>query len=128
MPRALAQEMASYLATRPLEPEALVFTSPNGGPLAHRNFYARHFKPAVLRADLPARTRFHDLCHTAAALMVSQGAHVLAIKERLGHSSITVTMDRYGHLFPSIEEALTDRLDELYRSARLAAQSRPTGT
>ena len=128
MPKALAQEMASHLSTRPADPSALVFTSPGGGPLAHRNFYARHFKPAVLRAGLPERTRFHDLRHTAAALMVAEGAHALAIKERLGHSSITVTMDRYGHLFPSIEEALTERLDQVYRAARLAPRSSRTGT
>jgi hypothetical protein len=42
------------------------------------------------------------------------------VKERLGHSCITVTYDRYGHLFPSLEAALTDRLDEVYRSARAA--------
>src|SRR5438876_7340830 len=52
-----------------------------------------------------------------AALMIAEGAHLLAVKERLGHSSIQVTADRYGHLFPSLEEALTDRLDASYRDA-----------
>ena len=45
--------------------------------------------------------------------MIADGAHLLAVKERLGHSSIQVTADRYGHLFPSLEEALTARLIEL---------------
>ena len=49
--------------------------------------------------------------------MIAEGAHLLAVKERLGHSSIQVTADRYGHLFPSLEEALTDRLDASYRDA-----------
>jgi integrase len=49
--------------------------------------------------------------------MVAEGAHLLADKERLGHSSIQVTADRYGHLFPSLEEALTERLDVSFRAA-----------
>ena len=61
--------------------------------------------------------RFHDLRHTAAALMIAEGAHLLVVKERLGHSTITVTADRYGHLFPSLEAALTGKLDETYRAA-----------
>jgi integrase len=57
------------------------------------------------RARLDSRTRFHDMRHTAAALMIAEGAHLLAVKERLGHSTIQVTADRYGHLFPSLEAA-----------------------
>jgi integrase len=123
IPRALAAELGDHVATLGPDPEAFVFTAPHGGPLAHRNFYRRHYRPAVQRATLPARTRFHDLRHTAAALMIAEGAHVLAVKERLGHSSVTVTMDRYGHLFPSVEEALTERLDEVYRNARVASSA-----
>lgn len=121
VPRTLALELSAHLATRPSSPDALVFTAPEGGPLCHRNFYRRHFRPAVERSVVPASMRFHDLRHTAAALMVAEGAHALAIKERLGHSSITVTMDRYGHLFPSLEAALTDRLDIAYAEARHGA-------
>jgi hypothetical protein len=54
---------------------------------------------------------FHELRHTSAALAIGQGAHPLAIKERLGHSSITVTMDRCGGLFPRLEEAIGEGLD-----------------
>lgn len=118
IPAALAEEMAEHLRGRPADPAAFVFVAPDGGPLRHQNFYRRHFKPAVVRAGLDPRTRFHDLRHTAAALMVAEGAHLLAVKERLGHSSIQVTADRYGHLFPSLEEALTDRLDTSYRAAK----------
>ncbi len=114
--QALADELADHLRTRPQEPRALVFTAPDGGPQRHTNFYRRHFKPAVVLVGLPA-TRFHDLRHTCAALLIAEGAHALAVKQRLGHSSITVTFDRYGHLLPSVEEALTDRMEVSYRSA-----------
>jgi hypothetical protein len=66
---------------------------------------------------LPPNTRFRDLRHTCAALCIALGAHPKAIQERLGHSSITVTLDRYGHLFPKLGEALTDRLDQLQHEA-----------
>jgi len=46
------------------------------------------------------------LRHTAAALAIAQGAHPKVIQSRLGHASITTTLDRYGHLFPNLDEAL----------------------
>lgn len=52
--------------------------------------------------------------------LVNEGAHLLAVKERLGHSTIRVTADRYGHLFPSLEVALTAKLDASYRDATAA--------
>jgi integrase len=97
---------------------APVFTAPGGGQLRHGNFYNRIFKPTV-KATLPTdlrRARFHDLRHTHAALLIAQGAHPKAIQYRLGHSSITVTLDRYGHLFPALDDALTDGLDATYRT------------
>lgn len=117
IPSIIAEDMAEHLATRPPDPDAFVFTSPDGGPFRHTNWYRRHYKKAVLEAGLDPRTRFHDLRHTAAALMIAEGAHLLAVKERLGHSTIQVTADRYGHLFPSLEEALTARLDASLRAA-----------
>ena len=117
VPEVLADELLAHLGGRPPDPQAFVFTSAEGGALRHTNFYRRYYKPAVHRSGLDPRTRFHDLRHTAAALMIAEGAHLLAVKERLGHSSIQVTADRYGHLFPSLEAALTDRLDATYRAA-----------
>jgi integrase len=116
LPAFLADELAEHLTSRPDDPSALVFTAPEGSTLSHKNFYRRHYKPAVRVAGLPAETRFHDLRHTCAALCIALGAHPKAIQERLGHSSITVTLDRYGHLFPKLDETLTARLDDLRRS------------
>ena len=48
IPRSMCDELGAYLATRPADPEAFVFTAPDGGPLRHHNFYARHFRPAVV--------------------------------------------------------------------------------
>lgn len=76
----------------------------------------RHFKPAVERAGL-APFRWHDLRHTSASLAISVGAHPKVIQERLGHSSIQVTLDTYGHLFENIESALAEALDRLATQA-----------
>lgn len=86
-----------------------MFTSAEGTAL-RRNFYRRHFKPAAQRADLPPELRFHDLRHTCAALLIAQGAHPKEIQERMGHSTIRLTFDRYGHLFPSLDSRLRDGL------------------
>jgi integrase len=106
-------------------PNALVFTTPTGKPIRHDLFYARHFKPAVRRA-LPADKhglRFHDLRHTCASLSIAAGAHPKLISARLGHSSVQITLDRYGHLFPSVEESLAERLDATFAAAERPAES-----
>ena len=96
---------------------ALVFSSAEGQPL-RRNFYRRHFKPAVRNADLPEALRFHDLRHTCAAMLIAQGAHPKEIQERLGHSTIRLTFDRYGHLFPGLDARLRDGLEAGFRAVR----------
>ncbi len=117
LPRFLVDELTVYLGETAQHVDAFVFTAPAGGPLRHNLFYQRTFRPAVASAGLPARLRFHDLRHTCAALLIAQGAHPKVMQERLGHSSVTVTLDRYGHLFPSLDEALTAGLDATYRTA-----------
>ncbi len=67
---------------------------------------------------MPEATRFHDLRHSCAALLIAEGAHPKAIMDWLGHSSIQVTLGTYGHLFPNLEASLVDALDEVYRSAQ----------
>jgi integrase len=118
LPRFLRDDLALYLAGRPRDPDGFVFTAPKGGRLRHNNFYQRIFCPALARAGLPAQVRFHDLRHTCAALLIAQGAHPKAIQAHLGHSSIQVTMDRYGHLFPDALETLAERLDAARNQAR----------
>lgn len=116
VPRSVCEEVAAALAGRGAD--ELVFRSPEGGPLRQGNFYHRQFKPAVERAGLDPDFRFHDLRHTCAALLIAKGAHPRAIMEHLGHSSISVTMDRYGHLFPDEKDRLANSLDEAARSAK----------
>jgi integrase len=82
-----------------------------------QNFYVRHFLPAVQRAGLPEGVRFHDLRHTHCSILIGLGSHPKAIMERLGHSSITVTLNTYGHPFPEPDESLTGGLEEVLAGA-----------
>lgn len=91
-----------------------VFTMLEGAPLHHGNFTNRYFRPSVRAAGgkVPNRLRIHDLRHTHAAWLLSDGVPVFSVQRRLGHSSSTTTQDIYGHLTPEADSrtlALIDR-------------------
>ncbi len=115
LPGFLAEMIGEHVGRYP-SPEGYVFTAAEGGPVRHRNFMARHFYPAVARAELPEGLRFHDLRHTCAAILIGQGWGAKQIQERLGHASIRTTLDRYGHLFEGHDSELLERLDTIYRA------------
>jgi integrase len=127
MPRALVDVLGPHFATPPVRASGLAFPGPKGVPMRRAGF-RRPWRRACTAAGFDGGPLdglvFHELRHTAAALAVATGAHPLAIKERLGHSSINVTLDRYGGLFPSLDEAVADGLDNLIQNS-LAASSRP---
>jgi integrase len=122
VPRFLAQMLGEHIGRYP-SPDGWVFTASEGGPVHHHNFRRRHYTPAVAAAELLG-VRFHDLRHTRAALLIAAGRHLEEVKTYLGHSTIRVTSDRYGHLFPEARAAIADALDATYREAP-AAQPRP---
>ena len=93
--------------------DALVFTSPEGDPLRSPNFRRRVWWPALDAAGVSREVRIHDLRHTCSSLLIMQGAHPKEIQQQLGHSSISVTLDRYGHLFPDRQDKVADALDEI---------------
>jgi integrase len=89
---------------------SLVFPSRTGTPLEMNNFYARVFKPLVARAGL-GLMRFHDLRHTFGSLLMQTGASLTYVRDQMGHASIQVTADVYGHLMPGANISFVDRLD-----------------
>jgi integrase len=86
-----------------------VFLSRTGGPIDPDNV-DRAFKRHLDLAGLP-EIRFHDLRHTHASLLIAAGVHPKAIQARLGHASITTTLDTYGHLMPSSFQGVGSRLE-----------------
>jgi integrase len=117
LPPFLCEELARHLLDRPSDPSDLMFTTPGGGALRHNLFYQNKFKPAVVRAGVPAGLRFHDLRHTFAAFCIASTADPYAVMKRMGHSSISVTYDTYGHLFPERNQEITDGLEELFQKS-----------
>ena len=93
---------------------SLLLPPGRGGVLRASNFRHRFWLPAVRAAGVDG-LRVHDMRHTAAALAIAAGAHPKALQERLGHASIAMTLDRYGHLLPSLGQAVADELDRLGR-------------
>jgi integrase len=92
------------------ESKGFVFKNQVGKPLDHHNVHARWFKPAFAIRESAGSVikqiphfRFHDLRHFAISLWISQGFSPKQVMTFAGHSSITLTFDRYGHLFPEAE-------------------------
>jgi integrase len=90
----------------------LVFRSPDGAILDPDNLYHRYFQPVLTRAGL-RKIRLHDLRHTFGSLLIQNGASIVYVKEQLGHSSIQVTVDIYGHLIPGANVSFVDSLDRI---------------
>ena len=89
----------------------LIFPNENGMPLNPENLIKREFHSALDRAGL-RRIRFHDLRHSYASILISQGENIKFIQSQLGHSSAKTTLDRYGHLMPNLENDAARRLDK----------------
>ena len=114
IPAFLVDELRAHMETVKSAPDALLFTAPMGGPLRIANFRKRVWWPALDTAGLPRSVRIHDMRHTCASLLIRQGVHPKAIQHHLGHSSINITMDRYGHLLPDQFDDLASKLDVVH--------------
>lgn len=88
----------------------VIFPSERGTPLDGGNMVKRYLSPALRKAAL-GHVRFHDLRHTYASLLIAQGAHPKLISEQLGHASVQITLDRYGHLMDQSYGDATDQLE-----------------
>ena len=91
------------------EDQGFIFTGHTGHPL-HVNTLMYQFKKLIEAADVPS-IRFHDLRHTCATLLLSQGVHPKIVQERLGHANISMTLDRYSHVTPDMQRQAADTLD-----------------
>ena len=93
----------------------LIFTSPFGEPISPTNFSRRYFKPLLKECHINPDFTFHGLLHTHATLLLQQGVNPKIVQERLGHSSIKVTMDTYSHVLPDMQRQAVDALRELFK-------------
>lgn len=108
-----AKQAAERLALGPVwEDNDLVFTSEAGAPLHKSSLRIRSFNPILERAGVP-KVRFHDLRHTAATLLLARGVHPKLVQEQLGHSQISLTLDTYSHVLPTMKKDVAAQMDAI---------------
>ncbi|MGB0681475.1 MAG: site-specific integrase [Magnetovibrionaceae bacterium] len=93
------------------------------GSLLNPEDLSRRFPEAVVRAGLP-RVTFHQLRHSHATQLLLSGVHPKVAQERLGHSSIGITMDLYSHVIGGLQEEAANRVDSALQNA-INGASRP---
>jgi len=104
------QESTSSILGMTLKDDDLVFCDINGKPL-RPNTITRTWSMLAARCGLKV-IRLHDARHTHASLMLKQGIHPKIVQERLGHSSIEMTLDIYSHVTPGLQAAAAAKFDE----------------
>ena len=82
----------------------------------HPEVVSRYFRQAVREAKLPT-IRPHDLRHTHATLALRAGIHPKIVSERLGHATVSITLDTYSHAIPAMQEEAAVRIAELVSGA-----------
>jgi integrase len=93
--------------------QGIVFCNRYGGFLMPERV-VRSFHKLLADAGLPDM-RFHDLRHSAATILLVAGVHPKVVQERLGHSTIAMTMDIYSHVMPSMQQEVAEKIDDLFK-------------
>lgn len=91
----------------------LIFTTSKGNPIWAQTLY-RHFKNTTKKLGLPDVT-FHSLRHAHATLLLQAGVNPKVVQERLGHSQISLTLDTYSHVVPSLQEEAADKFERMFK-------------
>jgi integrase len=89
----------------------LVFTKENGSPI-HPDRFSQMFRRLSKATELPS-IRLHDLRHTHASIALRAGVHAKVISERLGHSTIAMTIDVYAHAIPAMQAEAAEQVAAL---------------
>ena len=92
-----------------------VFCTPVGTHLSPGHDVLVQLKKLLKQAGLPD-IRFHDLRHSTATLLLSKGVHPKIVQEILGHSEISMTMDTYSHVLPTMQKHAMDGLNDIFSS------------
>jgi integrase len=106
------------------EPSEWVFTNSNGGLIDVNNWRRRVFNKALKKAGM-RQIRIHDLRHTYASLLIQAGESLAYVRDQLGHHSIKVTVDIYGHLAPEGNKQAVDKLYDVLPRHPVAPSPHP---
>ncbi len=124
VPEALLTNLRAYTAQQCATETDYLFQTAEGTPIDPDNLTKRIFVPLVQRAKLPG-IGLHPLRHTFASLLISHGESVKYVSKQLGHASIQITIDTYGHLFRETSVAAMGRLNDRAMAVDAARQALP---
>jgi integrase len=96
--------------------EIHIVAQEDGAPL-QPNSLTHEFVRLLAKAKVLPKMRFHDLRHTHATHLLTNGAHPKVAQERLGHSSVGITLDLYSHVLPGMQEDAAAKVDAAIRAA-----------
>jgi integrase len=120
----LLHELKIWKLACPVSKFDLVFPSANGKIANHHNFLTYSFYPALRRAGL-RHVNFHSIRHTNVSMRIQAGQNAKYISKQIGHSSIKITFDTYGHLFDDVtfNRQQVDLLEQKFQSVRNPLES-----
>lgn len=112
LPDVVVHELSAHVARFGLGPEGLIFSGPRGGPV-RRTTSSDAWQSAARPLGIPTGEGFHLLRHHYASLLIREGESVKTVQDRLGHTSATMTLDVYGHLWPADEDRTRTAVDKV---------------
>lgn len=96
--------------------QGLVFATALGTPTEPRAFTRRY--ETLIKGAGVEYTRFHNLRHTFATMLLEMGEHPKVVQEMLGHSQVSMTLDTYSHIIPGLKERAASKLNDIFKEAR----------
>jgi integrase len=120
----MVKELRLWKLRSPPNDDALVFPSPEGGPLDASNFHTRVWRPLLKEAEVP-HGRFHSLRHSFASALINANMSAKLVQTLLGHHSAAFTMDVYADLWPQALEGVGDSVaGKLFSGVEAAREAR----
>jgi len=132
LPAMLAEELRAHRVQQAqellkigvrLSGDTFVLARPDGTPY-QPHYLTKAFERFLAAHGFP-RIRLHDLRHTHATAMLKAGVHGKIVQERLGHASISITLDVYSHVVEGMQEDAAERFDETLKTAMKKRRSEP---
>ena len=119
-------ELKKWKLACPISEDDLMFPSVEGQITCHDNVIKRHFNPTLRKAEL-RHVSFHSLRHTNASLRIRAEQNIKYMSMQMGHSSVKITLDTYGHLFNDKEynRQQVDLLQTTFQSVRNPLENTP---
>lgn len=111
------QNEGRLLAGAEYQNDDFIFAGEFGNPIMASNLFRRHFQPIINKmveeGKLKKKIRLYDLRHSCATLLLSAGENPKVVSERLGHASITLTLDVYSHVLPDMQKSATEKIEKM---------------